>query len=143
MVLFFLALTAAAVMQRVAPLESGMPSFALGMALGWGVWAVAALLAGAALHAMMRRGTPVEPGQRPTALVTSGVFNLSRNPIYLALVLATGGVALMTNALWFLLAAAVLWLLLDRIVVRSEERLIEETFGDEYRAYTRRTRRWL
>lgn len=142
-VLLVLALTAAAVMQAQVPMSLGMPSFAIGMMAGSIVMLAAVVIAGLAMATMRRHRTTIEPGQRPTSLVTSGVFARTRNPIYLGMLLIVIAIGLMTNGLWFLAAAVVLMVVLDRLVIRWEERTIETLFGDEYLAYRRRVRRWL
>jgi protein-S-isoprenylcysteine O-methyltransferase Ste14 len=142
-VLFLLALTGGSVIHRWFPVPLGLPSFAWMMLSGGSLMLAALLLAAAALLTMRRHRTTVEPGQRPSTLVTGGVFGLTRNPIYVALVLLMAAIALMADAVWILVAAAVLWLLLDRIVIRAEERIVEEVFGEQYVAYKGRVRRWL
>ncbi|MGA9776955.1 MAG: methyltransferase family protein [Limisphaerales bacterium] len=93
--------------------------------------------------AMRRAGTNVRPDRPVTALVTGGPFRFSRNPLYLSLTALYLGVTLLFDALWPLATliptlAVVHW----RIVLR-EERFLETRFGDEYRAYKARVRRWL
>ena len=141
--LFLLTLTGGAVVHARFPLRLGVPSFAIGMIAGTVTWLAAVAVASFALAELRKHRTPVEPGQRPTALVTSGVFAFTRNPLYLSLLLVATGLAFAVDALWLAISATLLWLLLDRAVILDEERLLEETFGDEYIAYTRRTRRWL
>lgn len=80
--------------------------------------------------------------RRPSALVTTGPYAFSRNPMYVGWTLAYLGVSLLLNSLWpFVLAPAVL--ATCHRVVRREERALERTFGDEYRAYRRAVRRYL
>jgi protein-S-isoprenylcysteine O-methyltransferase Ste14 len=89
------------------------------------------------------RGTTVRPFQRSTALVTEGVYRFTRNPMYVGLVLMQAGLALTlgSRSPWCVVAAFAL--AMDRIFIRAEERMLTETFGDAYRAYCRRVRRWL
>ena len=142
-VILGIAITVAAIVQSRFPFAIGMPSFAVGMTAGAIVMVVAVAIAVAAMLEMRRHRTTVEPGQTPTALVTSGVFAVTRNPIYVAMLVLVIGLALMANALWFVVAAAILGIALDRVVIRGEERVIEQAFGEPYRAYKRRVRRWL
>ena len=143
LVLLALALTAASVLQARVPIGLGLPSFRAGMIAGSVLLLAAFATGAAAMMAMRKHRTTVEPGQRPTSLVTSGVFARTRNPIYLAMLLLTLAIAVMTNGAWFVLAAAALCIALDRIVIRSEERMIDEAFGEPYADYKRRVRRWL
>ena len=108
---------------------------------------VLAALGIALLALAMRRfkaaGTNV-PTVRPTiALVTTGIYAWSRNPIYLALTLIYWGLALMANAQLAVLLLAPVGLILHFGVVRREERYLERKFGDAYRDYSSRVRRWL
>ncbi|HYI11380.1 MAG TPA: methyltransferase [Thermoanaerobaculia bacterium] len=142
-VLFLLAITVASIIHARFPIPLGMPSFAVAMTAGGILLLAAVAIAGAALAAMKKHRTTVEPWQRPSSLVTGSVFAFTRNPIYLSLLLIVLGLALMADAFWFVVAAAVLWLVLDRVVIRSEERIVEEAFADQYVAYKNRVRRWL
>lgn len=123
------------------PLSVGLP-FRMAMVAGSCVLITGLAIAWAAISRMRRHRTTVEPGQRPTALVTNGVFAYSRNPIYVALVLGVAGFAVMADSVWLLIAAFVLWIMLG-MVIRSEERVIAEIFPAEYGEYKRRVRRWL
>ena len=77
-----------------------------------------------------------------TALVASGPFAISRNPIYLAnglLLLGLGG--LFDNA-WFFVAAPVAAFATDRLAIRREERHLTALFGPAWSAYADRVDRW-
>lgn len=143
MVLLCLALAAAAVIQARVPISLGISSFGVAMTAGGILLLTAVAIAGAAMAEMTKHRTTIEPGHRPASLVTKGVFARTRNPIYLAMLLLVLAIALMTNVAWFVPAAVVLSVALDRIVIRSEETMIGEAFGDEYDDYKRRVRRWL
>ncbi|MCC6075653.1 methyltransferase family protein [Pseudomonas sp. GCM10022188] len=108
------------------------------------------LLAGLALLAaaawtMFRARTTINPltPERASHLVTSGVFAVSRNPIYLGDALILAALALgFGNAVNFLLLPLFVWLI-GRVQIAPEERALERLFGEEYRAYCARVRRWL
>jgi len=109
-----------------------------------GVLVAAALaLAGAAAREMRRIGTAVDPYTPSTALVLTGPFARSRNPIYVALVLLSLGLALLVNALWCAVLLLPAVIVLRRFVVAREEAYLERRFGDDYRRYCARTRRWV
>lgn len=112
--------------------------------------AVLVALAGLTLMAvaawtMFRARTTVNPlrPERATRLVTHGVFARSRNPIYLgdALILAALALAFGNWLAFLLLPLFVVFI--DRLQIAPEERALERLFGDEYRAYCARVRRWL
>jgi len=87
--------------------------------------------------------TPYEPSLRPKVLIKNGVFSISRNPVYFALVLSECGLAFVFDSLWFLFTAVLLWVLLDSVIVPAEEKILNSTFNQEYVNYKKMTRRWL
>ncbi|HLO76339.1 MAG TPA: isoprenylcysteine carboxylmethyltransferase family protein [Magnetospirillum sp.] len=92
---------------------------------------------------MRRRGTTLHPYSQASALVVTGPFRISRNPIYLGfgLVLAGLAVGLGSVSPWPVLA---LWgVLMDRLFARREEDMLARTFGADFAAYAQRVRRWL
>jgi protein-S-isoprenylcysteine O-methyltransferase Ste14 len=96
-----------------------------------------------AVRAFRAAGTPV-PGNRPTtAIVRTGPYRFSRNPIYLAFSLFQLGLSFWINSLALLItlvpAAALMWL----VVIPREERYLEARFPSEYLAYKASVRRWL
>jgi protein-S-isoprenylcysteine O-methyltransferase Ste14 len=113
--------------------------------LGLGALFVVAflLLAATANLTFRRAGTPANPYAATTALTVQGPYRLSRNPMYLGLVLLVLGIALVMNSMWLVLLAVPVMLLLRNLVILREERYLEDKFGDEYRAYRQRVRRWL
>ena len=80
--------------------------------------------------------------KRPGHLVVTGPYCRSRNPMYLAWTALYIGFALVLNTVWPLLLLPVVVLLTD-LTIRHEERTLEATFGDAYRAYRSRVRRYL
>jgi protein-S-isoprenylcysteine O-methyltransferase Ste14 len=92
---------------------------------------------------MERAGTNVNPTLPATALVATGPFRFSRNPLYVALTLIYVGLALLANALWVLVLIVPVLLVMHYGVVRREERYLEAKFGDAYRAYRASVRRYL
>lgn len=110
---------------------------------GWGLIDAGVLLMLWAGLLMLLRRTTVNPYGRPQRLLEEGPFGLSRNPIYLADTLVYSGVALLWGSLWpWLLLPAVI-VSMQRGVIVHEENLLAELFGEDYRAYCRRVRRWL
>ncbi|MBT8344449.1 MAG: isoprenylcysteine carboxylmethyltransferase family protein [Sulfurovum sp.] len=87
--------------------------------------------------------TPHAPFVKPTVLIKNGVFALSRNPVYLALVLSECGLAFVFNTLWLLFSATVLLIVLDTVIIRGEEKVLKSTFNNDYEYYKKQTRRWL
>ena len=112
-------------------------------------WAGFALLAsgvGVALwgrKTMQGAGTNIDPSLPTTAVVASGPFQFSRNPLYLALTLAYLGLTLVVDTWWGVVALVPLLVIMHRGVVLREERYLERTFGETYRQSRSRVRRYL
>ena len=128
-------------------LEALLPSAAipetLGTVLGCLLLASGLVLAGSFVRAFRHANTPVDPGKATTAIVTSGPYRLSRNPGYLAMALAYAGIAVLTDTLWAFVTLVPTLILIDRGVIKREERYLERKFGEDYLRYKARTRRWL
>jgi protein-S-isoprenylcysteine O-methyltransferase Ste14 len=90
-----------------------------------------------------RANTAVEPWHPSTVLVTDGPYRFSRNPIYLAMVVAFAGLACAIDSLWLIGLLPVLALVLDRGVIAREEPYLARRFVTDYGAYCRKVRRWI
>jgi protein-S-isoprenylcysteine O-methyltransferase Ste14 len=90
-----------------------------------------------------RSGTSVIPVRPTTALVIEGPYRLTRNPMYVGLLLLYTGVACWAGLAWPLLLIPVLVWVIGVSVIRREERYLTRKFGDEYRRYQTQVRRWL
>ena len=105
---------------------------------------VAALAIGfLAVREMRAVDTPLDVRKAPTEVVTTGVFAISRNPVYLAMVLLCAGIAFLADTIWLLLAAAALAVILHTQVIDKEEAYLKEKFGEAYSSYKSRVRRWI
>ncbi len=107
------------------------------------LWLLSVGLGAWGLFTFKRHGTTHEPNGLASALLTSGPFRFSRNPLYLALSLLLAGFGLLLDSVWVLALTAGLVLLLDRLVIVREEARLQAQFGEGYTAYARRVRRWL
>jgi protein-S-isoprenylcysteine O-methyltransferase Ste14 len=97
----------------------------------------------AADRAFKARGTTVKPFERSSALVTDGVFCISRNPMYLGMVLVLVGIAIALGSLSPFLVSAGFAALIETRFIRVEERMLAERFGDAWTSYRANTRRWI
>lgn len=97
----------------------------------------------AAVRRFARAGTRVEPWAPSSAIVSDGVYGFTRNPMYVGMVLVMFGLALIICSPSSLLLVGLGLIILDRFVVRREEAYLEAKFGDAYRDYRARVRRWL
>lgn len=103
----------------------------------------AAALLLAAIGLFRRAGTRPEPWQPSTAIVVTGIYGFTRNPMYLGMALAYAGLALLFDSPLALFGLPLVVVIIDRAVIAREERYLDAKFGDAYRAYCARVRRWL
>lgn len=122
-----------------------MPIFGQAVAL-WPGLVLVALGVGTAIwgrRTMQAAGTNINPALPATAIVTSGPFRFSRNPLYLVLTLLYLGLTLAFNTWWGIVVLVPLLLIMHRGVVLREERYLEQKFGESYRQYRSKVRRYL
>lgn len=112
-------------------------------AFGALVFALALALAVWAIATMTSAGSNVPTNQPTTAIVESGPYRFTRNPIYLGMFGGLIGLAIAFDTLWLLLMLVPFALVIRYGVVAREEVYLERKFGDLYRGYRVRVRRWL
>jgi protein-S-isoprenylcysteine O-methyltransferase Ste14 len=96
-----------------------------------------------AVREMVTASTPLDVRKRSTRIVTSGIFQQSRNPIYLGMVLLCTGVAFLVDSLWLLGLVPLFAAILQKGVIEPEEAYLERNFGEDYLRYKARVRRWI
>ena len=87
--------------------------------------------------------TAICPTQFSSALVTSGIFRVTRHPMYLGMIMMMTGVALWFGTLPYYLATVVFFMVINQVFCPFEEQKLAKTFGKEYFSYRRMVRRWL
>lgn len=102
-----------------------------------------AVLAAAAFITLARHRTTFRTDRAVSALVTSGPFRFTRNPMYLSLTLLLAGASALLDSFWLLAFLLPVLLLVQRIAIVPEERYLLHAYGSDYDAYCRRVRRWL
>ena len=132
------------VLDHVLPLPFSLPETTL---IRWtassGLIVLGVVIFAASIRNFFRAGTPV-PGNRPVrALVTSGIHGLSRNPIYVGMFLIYAGIGVAALSPWTLVIVLPIAIIMRYGVVAREEVYLERRFGDAYRDYKARVRRWL
>ncbi|WP_119389222.1 methyltransferase family protein [Taklimakanibacter lacteus] len=88
-------------------------------------------------------GTPVPTNEPTRALVTTGIHGRTRNPIYVGMFLVYAGIGIGVQSLWILILLLPLAVVINYGVVAREEAYLEKLFGEEYRTYKARVRRWI
>jgi protein-S-isoprenylcysteine O-methyltransferase Ste14 len=96
-----------------------------------------------AVREMVTASTPLDVRKRSTRIVTSGIFQQSRNPIYLGMVLLCTGIAFLVDSLWLLGLVPLFAAILQNGVIEPEKAYLECNFGEEYLRYKARVRRWI
>jgi protein-S-isoprenylcysteine O-methyltransferase Ste14 len=128
---------------RARPLPiTGHPSairttLAIAFGLGW------LALFFPAWSGFLRKHTTLIPNRPASALVTTGIYRFTRNPMYVSLVLLYVAVTLVLDSWWPIAFLPLVVLAVDRLVIRREERYLAQAFPDEYPAYCARVRRWV
>ena len=150
-------------------LELRIPPPIVGLIIAGGMWIVAHLSAviqlprvarlslavmlgaigvGVALSGVLsfrRAQTTVNPLKPETsaALVSTGIYSFTRNPMYLGMVLGLFGWAVYLSSIWSLLGPVLFVLYITRFQIVPEERVLDRLFGAPFAAYKKRVRRWL
>lgn len=109
---------------------------------------IALIIAGIGLIVFARRefarhGQPTDPGQPTTNIVSTGVFSISRNPIYLGIACFLSGIALSFNLPWVFVLLIPSLVVCHYILIAPEERYLAAKFGEEYRMYSASIHRWI
>jgi protein-S-isoprenylcysteine O-methyltransferase Ste14 len=109
---------------------------------------IALIIVGVALVVLARRefaqhGQPTDPGHPTSKIVTTGVFSVSRNPLYLGGVCVLVGIALAVNFPWVLVLLLPALVACHYVLIAPEERYLASKFGEEYAMYAASVHRWL
>jgi protein-S-isoprenylcysteine O-methyltransferase Ste14 len=84
-----------------------------------------------------------EPMQRPSSLVLVGPYRFTRNPIYLGVLMMAVGMTIVWSGLVMLIVSILVFIIFRYKFIKREEVILEDEFGDEYREFKNRVRRWI
>lgn len=128
-----------------AELAVATPDVPVGVAIVVGVVGLALwmVLDPLAMWVFRRGGTQVPPSRPSSALVSAGPYRISRNPMYLGMLVLYAALALTFAFWWSLALLPFVFAFVDRVVVPREEAYLERRFGTEYRTYRGKVRRWI
>lgn len=142
--LFLAALLLGSVSDRLLPLSFAVPGVdPAHWVFGSSLILIGLGLAAAGIGNFSRAATPVPTNEPTRALVTTGIHGWTRNPIYLGMFLVYGGIGVNARSPWTLVLTLPLAITIRYGVVAREEAYLERRFGDAYRDYKARVRRWL
>jgi len=88
-------------------------------------------------------GTTIKPWEKPTHLVSGGVFKLTRNPMYLGMAFILISVAFFFSSIAPLATALLFIIIITKKYIKMEEQNMLEQFGNDYLIYKKKVRRWL
>jgi protein-S-isoprenylcysteine O-methyltransferase Ste14 len=131
-------------LQLAAPVSRPRGVYAFVIVLGGVVLVVLGLtFIALARRELARQGQPTDPGLPTSKLVTTGVFSVSRNPLYLGGICLLAGIALVFNLLWSLVLLLPAFVACHYLLIAPEERYLAAKFSSEYAQYAASVRRWL
>ncbi|MGL4637615.1 MAG: methyltransferase family protein [Beijerinckiaceae bacterium] len=148
-VLYVLALVCPWLMEKAIPLTRAAGATTadrisgdIEVGLGWALIATGITVAYLAIRSFSGVGTPVNPTAKAEKLVTFGLYNRTRNPMYLAALIAFFGLALATGNPWRWFVLVPLFFGLQELAVKREEQHLAARFGDSWKTYQARVPRW-
>lgn len=114
----------------------------------WNLLGLVPLVCGVVINLIADRafrlaGTTVKPFEETNALITTGVYRISRHPMYLGFVLILIGLAALVRSLTTWIVIPVFIVVVDYIFIRMEEHMIETKFGRDWSEYKQKVRRWI
>lgn len=143
-VIFGVPFIVALVAQRVIPISFPRGNFTLAFILG----GTLLIFVGIVLVVLTRRefakhAQPTDPGQPTSSIITTGIFSISRNPLYLGGAIFLMGISLAFNLPWALAFLLLSLVACHYILIAPEENYLSAKFGENYRLYTSTVHRWL
>lgn len=141
-ILFLGALAAANLLSWLIPVGFIQAGF-LRLSAGIIIFAVSIALMGWALYAFRAHGTTVMPHRRSDALISSGPFRFTRNPIYLAEAVLLAGLALINGSIWYAAVILPFMWAVTVLAIKREEAHLAARFGQDWTEYAVRVRRWI
>jgi protein-S-isoprenylcysteine O-methyltransferase Ste14 len=136
-----LAIVAMVVVHFAVPITTIIPTpwNLLGL-IPLGIGMVLNTLADRAFH---EAETTVKPFEASAALLTDGVFSMTRHPMYVGFVMILLGLALLLRSLMPFAIVVIFGVFIDRAFIRIEEEMLREQFGEAWETYTSQARRWI
>lgn len=111
--------------------------------IGLVVILIGAIVSFSGARLFVRHGTAIIPHKPASRLVTTGIYRWTRNPMYLGIAVLYCGLAILFESFLALLLLPIVLMIFQAQVIAREEAYLDRTFGEEYRAYKARVRRWI
>lgn len=114
----------------------------------WNLFGIVPLVAGITLNlladsAFKNEHATVKPFEISTTLITTGVFQICRHPMYLGMTLILFGIAILLGSFTPFFVVVIFGVLIELVFVRSEERMLKEQFDKAWDAYSNDVRKWI
>lgn len=114
----------------------------------WNLAGIIPVIIGAVLNLVADREfkinkTTVKPHEVSSFLITTGLFKVSRNPMYLGMVLVLIGISVFLGSITPYIVVILFIVLIHSLFIKSEEKMLAEEFGDDWLEYKKKTRRWI
>ena len=139
--IFLVSILIALGLKRVWPMSVVPETVAMPMGVVFIVAAFCLALLG--FRELRRHKTTMRPDEPSSAIVKSGPYRFTRNPLYVSLSALQLGIGLWTNNLWMVAMLLPVWVVMTTQVIAREEAYLERAFGDDYLAYKSTVRRWI
>lgn len=131
-------------LQLIVPRSLPRGGLTLVFTIGGGLlFAIGVALIVLARRELARHRQPTDPGHPTTRIVSSGVYAVSRNPLYVGAICVLLGIALAFNLFWSALSLLPASIACHYVLIKPEERYLAATFGAEYQRYAATVRRWI
>jgi len=141
-VIFGIPLLAALVLQWIVPLSLPYGLLTTAVIFGSAVALLGFIVIVFARRELAKLGQPTDPGHPTSMLVTTGIFSISRNPIYLGAVCFLAGIALAINLPWVLILLLPALFACHYVLIAPEEKYLTAKFGEQYTRYAASVHRW-
>ena len=125
---------------RLFPIDHRDPTLLLP---GYIIIFVSLIIVGTSIQTLKKHNTTHKVNKPTTAIVKTGIYQHTRNPIYLSVIILFIGVSFIINSIVMLLLIIPMFIILNQGVVKREEKYLESKFGDEYIEYKNTVRRWI
>jgi len=123
---------------------AGLEPFFRHVVAGWAIFAAGFAVSASGRLAFAKAGTEAAPASKKNShLVTSGPFAITRNPMYLGILIAVSGLSVAIGTVAGPVATIIFFIFVNFVSIPYEEAKMEAQFGEDFRAYKMRVRRWL
>lgn len=142
--LFYIAIFIVAIfIQRLLPLNKSFFYSAASKVIGGALILVGLFFAFPALRQFFKTKNSLVTVNPANSLQTSGIYSISRNPMYVSLLLFYSGLSFIIGNWWNLILLPVVFLIVQEYIIKREEKYLCRRFGQEYFDYKAKVRRWL